>query len=217
MKQKYDRKAHDVVINVEDEIYVKKQYVRKGESKKLNVVYHDLSRVLEVCAPIVKVQSVASGRVHWRHHNQLKLKPRKVNQETQLRVRFRTDEGRMLPRDTTVTGEDLQTNVPTAQYDCDYYNETGEATDVEFASATNSQEGNNMGDFEVYIDEPSVPDIDDSQLVPDRNADNDDLPPGEPNINDAVEQPVSPQAADEGLRRSSRTRMLRRDENFVYS
>ena len=74
-----------------------------------------------------------------------------------------------------------------------------------------------MGDFEVVIDEPSVPDIDDSQLVPDRNADNDDLPPGEPNINDAVEQPVSPQAADEGLRRGSRTRTLRRDENFVYS
>ena len=38
--------------------------------------------------PVVKISSLAGGKIHWRHHNQLKLKPKSIMKEDRLMVRF---------------------------------------------------------------------------------------------------------------------------------
>jgi len=72
MKNQYDGKAWQNAIEVWDQVLVKKHFVKKGESKKLSPLYDNLSVVVEADMPLLKIKNLSSGRIQWRHHNQLK-------------------------------------------------------------------------------------------------------------------------------------------------
>ena len=72
MKKQYDTRVHQSEMQIGDRVYVKKNYVGKGESRKLSPLYDNLSEVIEVKMPILHIKNLSSGKIQWRHHNQLK-------------------------------------------------------------------------------------------------------------------------------------------------
>ena len=74
MQRQYDKKATDFKFKCNDLVYRKKNYVKPGESKKLSVLYYDLSKIIEEKSPNYLIESVASKKRRWIHFNQLRLK-----------------------------------------------------------------------------------------------------------------------------------------------
>ena len=74
MQRQYDKKATDTKYKCNDLVYRKKNYVKPGESKKLSVLYYDLSKIIEEKSPNYLIESIASKKRKWIHFNQLRLK-----------------------------------------------------------------------------------------------------------------------------------------------
>ena len=74
MKSKYDKNTKETLFSIDDLVYIKREQTKKGVSKKLSTVYHELSRVIDTNHPIYKVQRVNSGKTGWIHHNRLRKK-----------------------------------------------------------------------------------------------------------------------------------------------
>ena len=126
MKKQYDERAWQNAIEVGDQVYVKKHFVKKGESKKLSPLYDNLSVVVEADMPLLKIKNVSTGRVQWRHHNQLKKhhKHGGMKNNSDIRVTFsnQIDDGTDqrttfdMPTcddndlDLTITGDELSQN-----------------------------------------------------------------------------------------------------------
>ena len=90
MKKSYDENVHEQVITAGDQVFLKKNAVKKGESRKLSPLFHNLSEVLEVNMPLLKIRNMANGSVQWRHHNQLKKRNvRPLADSREIRVRFK--------------------------------------------------------------------------------------------------------------------------------
>jgi hypothetical protein len=111
MKKQYDVRAHQHDIMVGDHVFVKKNHVKRGESRKLSPLYDNLSEVMEVDMPLILIKSLSSGRVQWRHHNQLKKRTtRTTTDKGTVKVRFTTPPTAALndhPTDNDVTlGDD---------------------------------------------------------------------------------------------------------------
>ena len=105
MKKGYDQHIHEQSIAVGDEVFVRKNAVKTGESKKLSPVFHKLSEVVEVNMPLLRIKNVASGVTEWRHHNQLRKRNVTPRASGDLRVRFEeTASG------STVTDKHTETN-----------------------------------------------------------------------------------------------------------
>ena len=112
--------ANEQVVLVDDQVFVKKNVVKSGESLKLSSLFHNLSEVLEVNMPLLRIKNLASGSIQWRHHNQLKKRNvrRVAAKDQDLRVRFkgittgskeadthnRTDRQHTLGHDTSLEG-----------------------------------------------------------------------------------------------------------------
>ena len=73
MKSKYDKNTSQTLLSLGDMVYIRREYTKKGLSKKLSTVYHDLSEVIETNHPIYKVRN-KSGKEGWVHHNRLRRK-----------------------------------------------------------------------------------------------------------------------------------------------
>ncbi len=74
MKTQYDKNINETQHSVGDLVYIKREHTKKGVSKKLCTVYHELSTIVEAKHPIYKVKRVGSEKVGWVHHNRLKKK-----------------------------------------------------------------------------------------------------------------------------------------------
>ena len=74
MKKQYDKTTSEKHLLIGDKVYIKREYVKKGMSKKLSTVYDNLSTVIEDNHPIYKVKQIGSGKVGWIHHNRLRRK-----------------------------------------------------------------------------------------------------------------------------------------------
>ena len=91
MKKHYDQSAHEYTVSVGDQVYVKKNAVRRGESRKLSPLFHNLSEVVEVEMPLIRIKNLSSGQIQWRHHNQLKKRipiSQTTSNSKNSRVRF---------------------------------------------------------------------------------------------------------------------------------
>ena len=74
MKEQYDKNLCDKNLLPGDKVYIKREYVKQGISKKLSTVYDDLSTVMEANHPIYKVKRIGSGKEGSIHHNRLRKK-----------------------------------------------------------------------------------------------------------------------------------------------
>ena len=74
MQTHYNRTVSETLLSVGDLMYIKREHIKKGLSKKLSTAYHELSKVVEANHPIYKIQRVNSGKVGWVHYNRLKKK-----------------------------------------------------------------------------------------------------------------------------------------------
>ena len=74
MKGQHDKKVADSNLQVGDQVYIRQEYAKRGESKKLNPVYDQLSTIIESNSPIYKIRNASSGKEKWIHHNRLRLK-----------------------------------------------------------------------------------------------------------------------------------------------
>ena len=109
MKKQYDEHANQGILEVGDRVYVKKQYVSKGESKKLSPLYDNLSVVLEVDMPLLRIKNSSSGRVQWRHYNQLKKCNqfnKNANGTKTIKVTFSGNTNNATEYTTTGSGDD---------------------------------------------------------------------------------------------------------------
>ena len=57
-----------------DQVYIKREWVKQGTSKKLSTVFDDLSTIIETNHPIYKVKRTGSGKEGWIHYNRLRRK-----------------------------------------------------------------------------------------------------------------------------------------------
>ena len=86
---------------VGDWVFIKRNYTRKGESRKLSPLYDNLSEVIEINMPLLHIKNLSNGKTQWRHHNQLKLCKVRLAPDRStrdLRVKFKT--GNHQERDT---------------------------------------------------------------------------------------------------------------------
>ena len=74
MKKQYDKSTSEKHLDIGDKVYIKRESVKKGISKKLSTIYDKLSTVIEDNHPIYKVKQLGSGKVRWIHHNRLRKK-----------------------------------------------------------------------------------------------------------------------------------------------
>ena len=70
MKSKYDRNTSQTLLSLGDLVYIRREHTKKGFSKKLSTVYHELSKVVDINHP----KNVKSGKEGWVHHNRLRRK-----------------------------------------------------------------------------------------------------------------------------------------------
>lgn len=90
MKTQYDKKTSENHLSIGDLVYIKRESTKKGISKKLSTVYHELSTVVETSHPIYKVKRLGSGKMGWIHYNRLRKKgsfehlDRKVDMQPQI-------------------------------------------------------------------------------------------------------------------------------------
>ena len=62
MKKHYDHSAQQYTVSVGDQVYVKKNAVRRRESRKLSPLFHNLSEVVEVEMPLIRIKNLSSGQ-----------------------------------------------------------------------------------------------------------------------------------------------------------
>ena len=62
-------------ININDLVYVKRNFLKTGESKKLSSLYYDLSFVIDKKYPVFLIESLQSKNQRWLHFCQLKKRP----------------------------------------------------------------------------------------------------------------------------------------------
>jgi hypothetical protein len=74
---------------VGDQVYEKKNAVKSGESRKLSPLFHNLSEVIEVNMPILKIKNAISGNIQWRHHNQLKRRNPRPAAVKEIKVKYK--------------------------------------------------------------------------------------------------------------------------------
>ena len=86
MKKQYDKNSVETQLRIGDYVYVKRNFVKKGVSKKLSTMFYDLSTITEVNHPIYKIKSENTKQEKWLHHNRLKkrgiLQPDETSQPT---------------------------------------------------------------------------------------------------------------------------------------
>ena len=81
MKMQYDRKIQENDLHIGDLVYIKKHAVKGGESKKLSPLYHSLSKIVDAKPPTYCIENVSNKARKWMHYNELKLKPKLVDEE----------------------------------------------------------------------------------------------------------------------------------------
>ena len=74
MKKQYDKNTNETPLEIGDLVYVQREYVKKGFSKKLSTTHNNLSIVMDVNHPIYKIKRVGSENTAWVHHNRLRKK-----------------------------------------------------------------------------------------------------------------------------------------------
>ena len=85
MKMQYDRKIQENDLHIGDLVYIKKHAIKGGESKKLAPLYHSLSKVVDAKPPTYCIENVSNKARKWMHYNELKLKPKLVDEEIERR------------------------------------------------------------------------------------------------------------------------------------
>ena len=58
MTHKYDRNTSQTLFSVGDLVYIRREQTKKGLSKKLSTVFHELSKIVETSHPIYKVKNI---------------------------------------------------------------------------------------------------------------------------------------------------------------
>ena len=56
MKRHYDQGAHEYTVTVGDQVYVKRNAVKRGESRKLSPLFDNPSEVVEVKMTLLKIK-----------------------------------------------------------------------------------------------------------------------------------------------------------------
>ena len=84
MKKQYDKKSSETELNIGDKVYVKRNFVKKGASKKLSTMFYDLSDITECNHPIYKIKSISTQQEKWVHHNRLRKKGTLEDEEQDL-------------------------------------------------------------------------------------------------------------------------------------
>ena len=90
MKSQYDKHSSVISLKVGDQVYVKRNFVRKGVSKKLSTMFHDLSVIVESKHPVYRVKSNATKQEKWVHHNRLRKKGYFENSESIPKIYHRS-------------------------------------------------------------------------------------------------------------------------------
>jgi hypothetical protein len=142
MKKGYDQHIHEQAIVVGDQVFVKKNAVKPGESKKLSPLYHKLSEVMEVNMPLLRIKNISTGSVEWRHHNQLKKRNTSPRTVTERRVRFSN-------RTPTTPGHERtrtdQQDTPTDDTSLEATSTTPNLIDFDDDNPTDNELDNGMG------------------------------------------------------------------------
>ena len=84
-------------LQVGDLVYVRKNFTRKGESKKLSVLFHNLSQIIEEQNPFYLIQNLSNNKHSWVHHNQLRKKIT-LDSDDMLRIRHNSHSGHISER-----------------------------------------------------------------------------------------------------------------------
>ena len=142
MKKVYDQHIHEQAIVVGDQVFVKKNAVKPGESKKLSPLYHKLSEVVEVNMPLLRIKNMSTGSVEWRHHNQLKKRNPNPRAVTERRLRFSNRTPATLGHKQTRTD---QQDTPSDNTSLEATSTTPNLIDFDDDDPTDNERNNGMG------------------------------------------------------------------------
>ena len=84
MKKQYDKKVFNSDISLGDIVFLRKNYVRRGETKKLDPLYEGMWEVIDIRDPNYLLKNRKTGKEKIMHHNELRRRPPKATSSGSL-------------------------------------------------------------------------------------------------------------------------------------